>query len=357
MIVVSPHTSANFQKLFAIDMAHNFYVDGMPRQLHIIPTEECQHTMRNYKLIFRPKEGGCLVLSRSDELGKMLLKKNISLKLSFMIQSADPFFINYTDLPLTSTKNIYYFNNLEANINGDGQKLLHKDEFVNARNQIVARQPYFNHQFGEPISTAKLWVEDEEGNEVWTQGIEANKIESYPIDLRYEPTGKYVLKAEGGYSFDFYTTLVNPEMYLGFIDVFLTDNVTADYRAIVEDGVVSQGYVIHFNNRATRWKYFLIPKGKAKEQDEYKVESVKKEVEFSEPEEVRLVNGVLAHMIVSKNAIPLKEHPVDKFLLQMKKNGKGVTMTINLPTPAIHMIKPQSINDNQKIFSEVYVSI
>ena len=357
MIVVSPHTQASFQKLFGISMLHEFFADKLPRQLNIIPTEECRRTMRNYKLIFKAKEGGCLVLSRSDEAGNILFKPEACLKLSFAIQARDSFFINYTNLPLTSTKNVYYFNNLEENINDKNQKLMHKEGSVYAKDEIVARQPYFNHRFEEPIATQRLWVEDAEGNEVWSKEIEANEIESYPIDLRYEPSGKYALKGDGGYLFDFYTTLVNPELYMGFIDVYLTDSVTEKYRTIENEKVVAQDYVIHFNNRATRWKYFFISKGSSTRHEQYKVTSIKKDILFSEPEEVTLVNGSKAQMIVSESAIPLKEHPVDKFQLQMKKNGKGIVVTISLPTPSIHSVKPQSINDNQKIFSEVYVSI
>jgi len=260
MLVVSPHTSAKFQKLFSINMVHEFYGDKMPRQLRIIPTEECRLAMRNYKLVFKPQEGGCLVLTRSDELGQILFKPNSEFKLSFAIQSADPFFINYTNLPLTSTQNIYYFNNLEANLNRENQKLLHKEAFVYDKDEIVTRSPYFNHHFKEPISTKKLWIEDMEGNEIWAKDIEVEELRGCPIDLRYEPLGKYTLKGEGGYVFDFYTTMINPELYVGFIDICLTDSVTPDYRPLQKqtEQVVAQDYVIHFNNRATRWKYFFL---------------------------------------------------------------------------------------------------
>ncbi|MGB0929165.1 MAG: hypothetical protein ACPGVB_00215 [Chitinophagales bacterium] len=357
MIVVSPHTSASFQKLFSINMLHEFYGDKRPRQLHIVPTEECRQTMRNYKLIFKPQEAGCLVLTRSDEMGKMLFKSNDDLKLSFAIQSADPFFINYTNLPLTSTKNIYYFNNMEANVNEENQKLIHKETFVYDKDEIVARHPYFNHKFKEPISTNKLWIEDMEGNKVWAKDIEVEELSSYPINLRYEELGKYTLKGDGGYVFDFYTTMVNPELYVGFIDICLTDSVTADYQPFQNEEVAAQDYVIHFNSRSTRWKYFFLSKDKSRQNEEYTVASLKKEVSFLEAEEVTLVNGMAAKMIVSEEAIPLKEHPIDKFQLQMKKNGKGVVITVNLPTPSVQSIKPQSTKDNQKIFSEVYVSI
>lgn len=338
-------------------MLHEFYGDKKPRQIQIIPTEECRQTMRNYKLVFKPQEAGCLVLTRSDELGKILFKSNSGLKLSFAVQSTDPFFINYTNLPLTSTQNLYYFNNVEANVNEENQKLLHKEEFVYDKDEIAARQPYFNHHFKEAITTKKLWIEDVEGNEIWTQDIEAGELKNYPIDLRYEPLGKYTLKGEGGYAFDFYTTLINPELYLGFIDICLTDHAAADYQPLQNEEVVAQDYVIHFNSRATRWKYFFLSKDKNRQHEKYKVTSLKKEISFLEAEEVNLVNGLAAKMIVSKEVIPLKEHPIDKFQLQMKKNGKGITVTINLPTPSIHSIKPQSTNDKQKIFSEVYVSI
>ncbi|MFK7908371.1 MAG: hypothetical protein AB8B69_24790 [Chitinophagales bacterium] len=357
MIVVSPNTLVRFQKLFSINMLHDFYANKTPQRISILPTEECRQTMRNYKLLFKSKNAGCLVLSGDGELGNMLLQSKSSLKLSFAIQSADPFFINYTNLPLTSTKSIYYFNNLEENVNEDKEKLLHKEGFVYAKDEIVARQPYFNHRFEDGLSTKKLWVEDAEGNEVWEQNIEGGKVDSCPIDLRYEPLGKYVLKGEGGYEFDFYTTHFNPELYVGFIDIYLTDSVTASYDAIQGDGVVSQDYVIRFKNRATRWKYFFVLRNNKASQEDYKVESLKNEILFMEAEDVVLVNGANAKMVVSEKAIPLKEHPVDKFQLKLKKNGKGVVTAINLPTPSIQSIKPQSINDDQNIFSEIYVSI
>ncbi len=357
MIVVSPHTNERFQKLFSIKMLHEFYIDKMPRQLKIVPTEECRQVMRNYRLVFKQREAGGLVLCRGGELGQILFQDNASMKLSFSIQSADAFFINYTDLPLTSTKDVYYFSNLEENIGGNQQKLLQKNEFVYSEDKIAARPPYFNHRFEEPISTSRLWVEDAEGNQVWEQDIQLGTLESYPIDLRYDPLGKYVLKADGGYSFDFYTLMGNPQLYFGFIDIYLTDNVPLNYQAISEKNIVNQNYVIHFNNRSTRWRYLITSNDFNVQHGEFKVNAMSEKISFSDAKDVTLANGLAAKVIVSDQIISLQEHPVDKFQLQMQKNGNGIQLTINLPTPAIHSIKPQSIDDNQKIFSEVYVSI
>lgn len=357
MIVVSPHTHASFQKLFSIQMLHEFYGDKRPRRLKIVPTNECRLTMQNHKLVFKQRETGCLVLSRSDEMGKVLFQNNDALRLSFAIISDDPFFINYTDLPLTSTQNLYYFNNLEENIGGNQQKSLQKNEFVYREDQIAARPAYFNHHFPEAISTSSLWIEDAIGNRIWEQEIETTELEAFPIDLRYEPLGKYVLKADGGYAFDFYTLMGNPELYFGFIDVFLTDHVPMNYQTIQDEQVVAQDYVIHFNNRSTRWRFLVTSRDFPVEHGFYEVKSVESSITFSQPEEVQLANGLNAMMMVSDQLIPLKEHPVSKFQMNLQKNGNGIRVTVNLPTPAVHSIKPQSIDDNQKIFSEVYVSI
>lgn len=120
-----------FQPILKLEIWHDYYL-GKPNNLSslpagydiseaiaLIPTQECQKTLRNLRWLFRPQSYGAVLLAHVDTRAEGLtpivpIDKNV--RLTFWMELRDSNFSNYTNLPLESSRNyIYYFSNLSDN--------------------------------------------------------------------------------------------------------------------------------------------------------------------------------------------------------------------------------------------------
>ncbi|NET31553.1 MAG: hypothetical protein F6K19_06080 [Cyanothece sp. SIO1E1] len=126
-----------FQPILNLEVWHDYYLgptdglDTLPAKYDIsaaialMPTLECQRTLRNLRWLMRPQPYGAILLAQVDThtdspAEAASLKPIVSIDpdttLTFWLVVGDRTFANYTNLPLASPRQqIYYFSNQSGN--------------------------------------------------------------------------------------------------------------------------------------------------------------------------------------------------------------------------------------------------
>lgn len=121
-----------YKRLLNLELWHDYYLgqpdppESLPSNydisgtLAVVPTLECLRSLRNLRWVFRPQPCGASIFAQVVEVSpnvfKTLLKIDRPLRLTFWLVVRDRYFANFTNLPLTTTRQqIYYFSNVSGN--------------------------------------------------------------------------------------------------------------------------------------------------------------------------------------------------------------------------------------------------
>lgn len=120
-----------FTPVLYLEIWHDYFIgqtenlDSLPDRydvseaIALIPTSECEKTLRNLRWIFRPQPYGALLLAHVDKEGDIIspiVPIDTNARLTFWMVVRDSNFSNYTNLPITSSKDrIFYFSNCHNN--------------------------------------------------------------------------------------------------------------------------------------------------------------------------------------------------------------------------------------------------
>jgi len=286
-------------------------------------------------------------------------------KLSFTIRNTNANFINFSELPFLENETIYYFSNSNVSLSKDKRKLLHDGNDVSSstEQQLFLMPKMFNFTFPNPIKFSEIQILDNFGNKVAFGGNTVSKrdepITQHRIDLRGFNSGKFTMKAKAAKvkDFSFYATNDTKKKCFGFIELFLNNQVKKDFQLFNSKGIIQQDFEIRFDSRSTYWKYFVVNKQKNVNYKHHEIIPKEGNVEFTEPENVQLQNGMEVIQMISKTPIEFKEKQENKFRLSLCKNanGSGNKFSINLPAANITLIKPD--RKTKKVYSEIFIYI
>jgi len=375
-----------YEKLFEVEIYHNFYTNRISADFMIAPTAICRRLLRQYSLLFRTTVKGFAVFYEVAPAGgdDGLPLKPIAeeVRFSFILRARNPLLTNYSELPLDIPPGaIYYLTNLNDNVR-DGQLLLNSDttsEFLTGQDVLELRPQVFRHRFDSANTVERLEIRDQFSNPVIRQSVPIVEGKfSYPINLRPVGAGLYTLMIEDGDTARFYASdELTGQNVFGIIDLFRSAHVPQNYQftdASHDHAVSRKSYAIKIDNRKTIWKYFLVLKYhpfKDKPPSEWpkKWQKKLKIIYPSEPpieltpqiENVRtMADGNPAIPFESPTALPLQEAPIKGIHLQPNGDGNGngsdfLRRIDNLPTPAIASVLP-NVTDN-KIYSEIFIYI
>lgn len=161
-----------YKKILALELWHDYYL-GQPEPpelpqtdydisglMALVPTPECVQVLPNLRWVFRPQPHGANLFAQVDETPtgdfQTVIPVDRSLRLTFWLVVGDLYFANFTNLPLTASRQqIYYFSNLSGNQGHDlfltqplpnyatnteyhlGDLVTHDGRFVNHDDQLV----------------------------------------------------------------------------------------------------------------------------------------------------------------------------------------------------------------------------
>lgn len=175
------------------------------------PEDETAAKIRGHHFSFRKTESGFSIWVRVSDNGDSapFIALEDDIFLSFYVRIKDPLFFNYTDLPLETSRSVYYFSNkkTEENLKENFQTLRKGENIIR------------NHQY-------VLFDKNE------------------PLDKENDSPIVQILKQK--------SFLKNPGL-LGFIRIYLKD-AHSDLDKIPADPIVNK---MTFKNRKTTWRYFV----------------------------------------------------------------------------------------------------
>lgn len=131
------------KEFFGLVCYHEYYRDLVCKDLVFEPTPETVQMLRNYSLIFKPLPFGFLVTYSPDESPQRLKHAPAKLRFSFVIQSQNNEFVNFTDLPFQSNWEAFHFSNLSS-------------EFAEVDREVPREVYYYFKQLNVADSQKKL---------------------------------------------------------------------------------------------------------------------------------------------------------------------------------------------------------
>lgn len=359
-----------FDILFEVEIYHNYYNSGISEDFNIVPTSISQKILRNYGLLFRKTSKGFVVLYEYVlELEQKHPLKPIeeNIKFSFILQSKNPYLINYSNLPLDKKPNqIYRLHNLNDN-QQNGNLLLTSDDTINHVSQndrIEIKPQLFQYSFESLNETAEMEILDELRNPVPKSKRNVAIVDgilNYLVNLQSFAPGKYILKVDGDQKLEFYSSdeLVGKNNVFGVIDIFRNDSVPNLYQFTKPNNDVKQKtYQVKIDNRMTYWKYYIVLKYRVKDvkPDDFSLtypDSNGTNVKFESLNKEELADGTVTFPFLSNIELPLKQVPVKGIKLD-KTNSNGNRLEIaNLPIPSVKTLT----KIKNELYSNMYVYI
>lgn len=369
-----------FAKLFQVAIFHNFYTSKIGEDFRITPTDNCRRLLNKYRLLFKETATGFTVLyeigATTNDTAHPLVPIAEEVRFSFMLQSNNPYLVNYSKLPLdVPDGRMYYLSNLNDNVK-EGKLLLQaaaSGDYLSSQDLIELKPQIFDYSDKSAKTSVDLEIQNQFSDPLIERSIPVLEGKfSYPVKLRPYGPGQYRLLIDGGEAAKFYASdeLTGKNVF-GLIDIFRSSHVPAVYQftdAANNHDVTAKNYTIQIDNRKTVWKYFVVLKYslfKDKSPDKWPAQWHQK-VHISYPsappmnwpplkDDLRtMADGRRAIPFESHAELPLRQKPIKGIQLAPQSENDGFVSRIeNLPNPSITQIKPDK-SDN-KIYSEIFV--
>ena len=381
--------SIKFEILFEVNFIHEYFKDGVLKEIDFRPTDMTIIRLLDYGLLFRKTSTGFVVLYEKDthSPGEPSLKPIITdEKFSFEVYAGDPWFPNYTALPLDhKSPDIFYFYNLNENISSS-LKLLNNGQHVNESNIVQLSSHIYNLRKTIATSSALIEIFDLNGIAVFSKTIAAIQLNGnfeldYQIDFSQYGSGRFNVKIDGTDHASLYVdSMLKKKDIFGIIDIYKSALVPATYAFADASGAVtapSVKYHIRFGRRQSTWKYYVILKEFETDpgisidylppvsgEEPYPV-TVNFAVGTPEQGLIDTYGTGKVLLFESDSEIPLYEVPKKNIRLNKPEDPGDIEEAMDaddveilrkhLPNAPITALKPNT--DNSKVFSEIYVFI
>ena len=129
--------NTSFKILFAIEVLHDFYENGMCADFKLIPTAATKKLLSNYNAIFKTVGNKLIVLVKNNEFSKPFIQPATSDKFCFYLELMNPVFMTISNLDLQNLKaKRFNFTNLYQN-----KTAVVTNDFLYLSKQVAAYQP------------------------------------------------------------------------------------------------------------------------------------------------------------------------------------------------------------------------
>lgn len=362
---ITPHLlqldlSSRHTELCDIRFKHDYFKDTFFGAAEFIPDEETVFNMKRMHILYRVDKRGITLGYRLGEGSSNLQRLKKSLRLTFWIRSNDQAFLNYTDIPYEFTSQLYYFNNKIEDKEQTGVKNLSKSSKVSAEDRIAIGGSVMKFQYAFPMFDANVVVKDEFGDiafEVQQDGLH----EYVNLNLHGEFSGRFFLYIDNELEHTFYLVPASVGKVLGVLDIFIDPKDESTYSVFENSSsLLRQQYVIHFKNREIKWRYLLVENSPVQIHFEHQILDARRgrnveSIEFENPKNIYLENGLKAIEVFTKHPIPLREIQEEKFKLRTKKGKAKVESLFDLPGASARSNFKTNFENKYEVFSELLV--
>lgn len=339
-----------YRQIAVLLFKHQYFKTKLFRSIEVSYDEITSKLATDLNIIIKPFLGGIYVLSSNPELLDTTAYETFPLRLH--LSCKDPFFINYTDLPVYNLNDtVIYLNNLvlHTNTNEDETKL-HKDKFIGIENLVKLNQGkinipsydpnqqyLFTDQFGQEISDRYIKQSTNIPSEFIVSGV--------PQGLIYLTTDSTVIKKI------YYSPKRVWKKPMAIIEIY-PSKLFEQYKESEK-----LEYTINFKNRETIWKYFFVSPLYQKF-DNLSIINKEKQQLFNPPHKQQIMENTEALVFESKNKLPLSEFSNDNFQLVHNydpdlRSGKVIIKNLIRASPE-QLYRDETIS-NKPMFSHMYL--
>lgn len=347
---------ALFEPLFEIAVRHDYYENDYSRDFRLLPTGETRKLLRGHGMLFRSTSTGLVVLSQVETNGTGDMKVSNppynDFRCRFMLVPKRAQFLNYTDLPFHKQgEELYYFNNLRANRDGNVKYLHDTGSRVAGGDRLPLENGGFRRVLSGPGEkrTARL-VYPDANIAISREAPGVDGKFAFQFDLDRYPDGRARFESDGTAE-SFYAMGRPPRAGLfGIIEIYHGSAVPSPYRFIESGGTLnSQKYTLWFGRRGTFWRYEVIDRTGQNLTDP---EISGNGFTFSEATPASYPPD--RKRFVSDQPIELREEGVESLSLSRKVNSTRKSVLDSLPNPGIDSLKRDE-NDRSKFYSDFYL--
>jgi hypothetical protein len=392
---------ARYARLMQVDIRHEYYGTGDSLgpcpDFTAFPTPPTQHLMASLGLLFLVEPTGFSVVydvRNAEGLCSYLRAHGVPpgggaaaqywTRLSFVLSLDNPYFVNFTDMPIGTNPNEenFYFTNQQAH-RSELEVVLNKGERVDARALLPVAGPEV--KVPTPPNVERVVVRDIAGFPV----IEAPRCVELPespprevcnpfvfLDFRTLPEDKYVIEYEAASAvpppppWPILYTAAGPNP-LGFIDLLFsrpTGGADGIYPIDLDapepaESIQPARYTLRFKARSTYWRYYIVPEPQREGLEDLTIETLSEwsQVPFSGPVEVLIANGQRAYRFVSDERLLLQQRSSYRFRLNGWVLGglpTGDPLIARMPVAGNQQVLPEGGKDNPELnYSDIYVYV
>ncbi len=410
-----------YELLMQVLLKHNYYNLSQDRcpDFIAVPTTASAILMKSLGLLFKDEGIGFSVLynvRQKDDLIRYLKRQTEHFsppdsgpwtRLSFVLLLQNPYFVNFTNIPITTDPAVesFYFSNQQAH--GADPFLLNPGTKVRG-NELY---PTIGTQYSMPVNPqliSVVMVRDISGEVVICQPVHvpvginpqrtscadvAQYMEEHPgsdatfsrsviyLDFTGLPEGKYFIEQyDAGspanlVSEDTVLFTVSSGAPLCFVDLlFANPESTGGGIYPVQNlnsapAIVSTSYELRFDRRSTVWNYFVVPMPQDKILENLEIQAVGSSTPDAPSFELKgrrqLPNGQWAEEFVSDRSIPLQQQSEYDFQLlgsfESESPPNAVPLVDRLPVASNQQLNLQQPDtspvDEGVICSPIYVYV
>ena len=328
---------------------HRYFNDELFRSVDISFAEGSQKLINDLGIIIKPFSGGFNVLALNPEL---LDSQNDIHPLQIYLYSKDPLYINYTELPQYDLRNkLLYFNNLSIHAEPKNEQyLLHQSKFASIDNVIQICQGRI--EIPEYDSRIKCRFTDASGNEISSESVAQARNESKSFFISGIDQGLVrIFSANDELLKAYYYPLALWKKPMGVIELFAGEL----FKRFQTEGKLD--YAICFDNRKTKWKYFLVSPVYQKFKNLSIINKAKEQI-FNPPKDQIVHQNTQVLVFESIHKIPLTEFSGENFQLvenydPVKRTSIPVLKTLAKASPEQLFSATSKADEN--VYSHIYI--
>jgi hypothetical protein len=326
-----------YKALFKLSVLHNYYAEQPSNDFRMVPSPESLKLAKRLGLILKESNGEYVMMYEPHKLDGFLgeVENKYPIKFTYLLYTSNPYFLNFTDLPIEGGSEIFYFSNNLVN-RTDNDIFLHQSKFAGTKDRAVLRTSV---EISADSKEKLAEVKDEMGVLVYTRKLAAG--EKMLLDNKQLPIGKYQLYEDGNLKSTFVLfTDVPVRRPIAVVDISLSGIIKDEFiLGVKENDVPRYNYFVSFSSRNTFWKYFLIGKYNSTLKNTM-IDSGDTKLKFKGPAEVKMQNGTDAILFESDIPLPLKQIQDLRFQLKNVRLGisRGKTIMDRLPLASPEII-------------------
>jgi len=321
----------------SIECMHNYYTNGLCPDLCMEPTAECRELLTAYRLLFKQRSNGGIVISEQKNTGTEavpVLEPKIPIDagkvFTFKFTLKNPLFLNITDTDLGAIGpySVFVFTNEPEDpvIEEDGiQRVTIHSGALSGPIQAVGK--VFRYPVDHSLDPVSLAVYDESGLFLFKIPVDATMPEK-DLDLNGYPEGTYEVRSLDAadavvvsHRFFVSNDFLSSRLF-GFLQIHISEEMVAP-------GAGQYAFILEFAGRSIPWFYKIIVKPKetdpaaelGEELDINEIELVDAPVDFSKEVIPGDPPGSGQVNFSSDTPIQLREQPYNGIQLKIVSNG------------------------------------